>query len=241
MWKIYEDEETRSFSTLPVVKAMVIHINISLDKLPTFMLEFDKVEKSNVACSLPPAYVVRGKVMFWHQSVCLSTLLGGVPGLRFFRGGPRSQIFRGGSPRSQIFGGVPGLRFWGGVEVPGLSKGKNFWHQIWLDTCSDWKKNFCQGTPPPPVKGKIFDTRFGLIHVQTGGKIFCWGTPPPPSVKGNIFDTRFGLFRLGKKNFVKGSPPCNSKKLLWLRGGRYASCVHAGGLSCWYLFSSELF
>ena len=26
--------------------------------------------------------------------------------------------------------------------------------------------------PPPPVKGKFFDTRFGLIHVQTGKKIF---------------------------------------------------------------------
>ena len=34
------------------------------------------------------------------------------------------------------------------------------------------KKNFVKGpplTPPhPPVKGKNFDTRFGLIHVQTG-------------------------------------------------------------------------
>ena len=33
--------------------------------------------------------------------------------------------------------------------------------------------------PPPQVKGKIFDTRFGLIHVQTGKKNFCQGTPPP--------------------------------------------------------------
>ena len=23
---------------------------------------------------------------------------------------------------------------------PSPTKGKNFWHQIWLDTCSDWKK-----------------------------------------------------------------------------------------------------
>ena len=36
------------------------------------------------------------------------------------------------------------------------------------------------GYPPPPVKGKIFDTRFGLIHVQTGKKFFRKGTPPPP-------------------------------------------------------------
>ena len=32
---------------------------------------------------------------------------------------------------------------------------------------------FWGGHPPPPVKGKIFDTRFDLIHVQTGKKIFC--------------------------------------------------------------------
>ena len=32
--------------------------------------------------------------------------------------------------------------------------------------------NFFGGTPPPQVKGKIFDTGFGLIHVQTGKKNF---------------------------------------------------------------------
>ena len=31
-----------------------------------------------------------------------------------------------------------------------------------------------------------------------------------------------------------GYPPWNRKHLLRLRGGRYASCVHAGGLSCIY-------
>ena len=51
------------------------------------------------------------------------------------------------------FGGGGGLSkgkyFWhqGG---PSLSKGKNFWHQIWLDTCSDWKKFFFVKGPPPP-------------------------------------------------------------------------------------------
>ena len=91
-------------------------------------------------------------------------------------------------------------------------------------------KNFFVEGPPPPVKGKIFDTRFGLIHVQTGKKLFCRGTPPP--LKGKIFDTRFGLIHVqtGKKIFVEGPPPPprNSKDLLW----RCASCVHAGGLSC---------
>ena len=132
----------------------------------------------------------------------------------FFGGGaecPRSQIFSGGVPGLRFFRReVPGLRFFGG-GVPGLR---------------------FLGVVPVSVKGKIFDTRFGLIHVQTGKKIFCRGTPPP--VKGKIFDTRFGLIHVqtGKKNFVEGPPPRNSKKLLWLRGGRYASCVHAGGLSC---------
>ena len=64
---------------------------------------------------------------------------------------------------------------------------------------------------PLPSKGKNFDTRFGLIHVQTGKKFFCQGTPPPlPPVKGKIFDTRFGLIHVqtGKKFYVEGpSPP----------------------------------
>ena len=36
------------------------------------------------------------------------------------------------------------------------------------------------GGYPVSVKGKFFDTRFGLIHVQAGKKIFVEGTPPPP-------------------------------------------------------------
>ena len=40
------------------------------------------------------------------------------------------------------------------------------------------------GGYPVSVKGKIFDIRFGLIHVQTGKKIFVKG--PPPS-KGKLF------------------------------------------------------
>ena len=61
------------------------------------------------------------------------------------------------------------------------------------------KKFFVEG-PPPPVKGKIFDARFALIHVQTGKKIFVEG---PPLVKGKIFDSRFGLIHVqtGKKFF----------------------------------------
>ena len=69
------------------------------------------------------------------------------------------------------------------------------------------KKNFAEGPPTPPSKGKIFDTRFGLIHVQTGKKFFCWGTSP--LVKGKIFDTRFWLDTCSdqKKFFHRGTPP----------------------------------
>ena len=107
-------------------------------------------------------------------------LFGGVPGLRFFGGGPRYQIFLGGAPRSQIFrgrsqvsdfGGVPGLRFSGGV--PGL---------IFLGG-GPRSQIFGGGVYLVSVKGKIFDTRFGLIHVQTGKKNFFRGTPPPSKGK----------------------------------------------------------
>ena len=92
-----------------------------------------------------------------------------------------------------------------------------------------------RGGYPVLVKGKFFDTIFSWIHVQAGKKNFCQGPPCPPPVKGKIFDTRFDLIHVqtGKKIFVEGPPhPQNSKKLLWLHSGRYASCIHAGGLSC---------
>ena len=60
-----------------------------------------------------------------------------------------SQIFKGG-PRSQ-------KSFQGGPMT-----------QIF------WKGGYLVSE-----KGKIFDTRFGLIHVQTGEKIFVKGPPLP--------------------------------------------------------------
>ena len=183
-------------------------------------------------CYRPRTYV-RREVMFSQVCVCSGGLPD--PALDGGRGGTWSSLGWGGRSQSRLGQGrgYPNLGR-GGYPISG--KEKNFWHQIWLDTCSHWKKFFFTGGPPLPVKGKIFDTRFGLIHVQTGNKIFCRGTPPPPTVKGKFFDTRFGLIHVqtGKKKFRRGTtpPPWNSKLLLRLRGGRCASCVHAGGLSC---------
>ena len=43
------------------------------------------------------------------------------------------------------------------------------------------------------------------------------------------------IFRGGGYLFsdFRGGGVPGLRKLLWLHGGRYASCVHAGGLSCW--------
>ena len=72
----------------------------------------------------------------------------------------------GGGPRSR-WGGVPG-------PVPG---GGGTRSQVRGSTRSQVQGR--GGVYPVSVKGKIFDTRFGLIHVQTGKKNFCRGTPPP--------------------------------------------------------------
>ena len=119
---------------------------------------------------------------------------------------------------------------------PPLVKGKFFDTRFGLIHVQTGKNFFLSRDPPRPVKGKFFDTRFGLIHVQTGKKFFL-SRDHPALVKGKFFDTRFGLIHVqtGKKIFLLRDPPPpprNSKKLLWPRGGRYASCVHAGGLSC---------
>ena len=122
--------------------------------------------------------------------------------------------FRGGGTRSSLGRGSPRSQIFGGV--PGL--------------------RFSGGGYPVSGKGKIFDTRFGLIHVQTGKKFFVEGPPPPskgkhflhqiwldtcsdweknflsrdpPPVKGNIFYTRFGLIHVqtGKNFFCRGTLP----------------------------------
>ena len=88
-------------------------------------------------------------------------------------GGTRSQIFFGGGYQVSDFlgGGVPGLRFfWGGYQV----------------------SHFGGGGYLVSVKGKLFDTRFGLIHVQTWKNTFVKGPPPPPPPPPGIARNCYG-------------------------------------------------
>ena len=83
---------------------------------------------------------------------------------------------------SLLGGGVPCLRFSGG-GVPGLRfLGGGSRSQIFG---GGPRSQIFGGGYAVSVKGKIFDTGFGLIHVQTRKKIFVKG-PPPPS-KGKNF------------------------------------------------------
>ena len=108
---------------------------------------------------------------------------GGSTRSQIFGGGTRSQIFRGGYqvsdfqrgvvPGLRFSGVVPGLRFLGGYQV------SDFWggggYQV-----SDFRRGYLVS-----VKGKLFDTRFGLIHVQTGKFFFVKG--PPPRIARNCY------------------------------------------------------
>ena len=90
---------------------------------------------------------------------------GGVPHLRSRWGVPHPRSRGVPHPRS---GGKPHLRSRG---VPHLRSGgeggtpSQVWGGPWV---------------PPQVMGTNFDTRFGLIHVQTGKKKFSQRVPPPP-------------------------------------------------------------
>ena len=93
------------------------------------------------------------------------------------RGDPRSQVQGGsqvsglGGTQSKVWGypvsGPGGYLVSGLGEYPSLRSRGGTWSQV--------HGGHTLGTPP--VKEKIFDTRFGLIHVQTGKKNFAEGPP----------------------------------------------------------------
>ena len=136
-----------------------------------------------------------------------------IPGLDW--GGvphPRSEL--GGGTLSQVWMRVPHPG--SGQEVPHpKSRGGGIPSQVW--TQGGTPSKIRMGVPPSVETGWGCTPHPGLDgdtpSVETG-----WGYPPTPSKSG------------------WGTPPprqeTDQHREHLLRGGRYASCVHAGGLSC---------
>ena len=88
------------------------------------------------------------------------------------------------------------------------------------------------GTRPGPARG-------GSGQVQLGGYpargVPCWGYPTwvPPSQDGG---TQIGYPQQGNPpgQIRMGGTQFRQQKEYSLHGRRYASCIHAGGLSCSY-------
>ena len=158
----------------PHVNKVLPHINLSsasIDFYATkinvfFFVRSAMIIHNRPACNRWPIITARvrtydGRLCF-HR--CVSVQGRGVPGPG--RGGSQVQVQVGGS-QVQV-GGVPclgGSQFWGGSQFQGGYPVSG------------------QGRYPVSVKGKFFDTRFGLIHVQPGKKIFVERLPPPSKGK----------------------------------------------------------
>ena len=142
------------------------------------------------------------------------------------RGGvPNPALDGGGTPIQPWMGGYPNLG-WGGTLSPG-------------------------GYPDPALDGGGTPTLDrGVPQPWMGGYPISRGVPRSSLGQGGTSTLDRGVPRPwmgGYPNLGRGVPhpmsggvppsARNSKHLLWLRGGRCASCVHAGGLSCCALFS----
>ena len=179
--------------------------------------------------------------------MCLSTLAGG--------GGNPSQVQVGGTP-SQVWMGGTQTRSGFGYIIPGLDGGGVPHFR------SGWgvphPRSRQGGTPGYPLSRTGWGTHLGWVppHLDLGWGTFLdlgwgmplsrtgWGTSPPgpgmgyPPPNPPPSRTGWGTLHLGW-----GNPPPHqeteqhSEHLL--SGRRYASCVHAGGLSCFeYTFST---
>ena len=146
---------------------------------------------------LPPAYGVRGKVMFWQASILpsihLSVHRGGVPishnALQHF---PECHEAAGGVPGPPP-GGVPG--------------------QV-----------------PPPGGGTRTPRGGYPVRYPPGG--YPAQVPPPGGYPAQVPPRGGTRLRYPPP---RGGTWVGQQKEYSLHGGRYASCVHAGGLSCSWL------
>ena len=197
---------------------------------------------------LPPAYVVRGKVIFILGNVCLFTIGGG---------GTLSQVWHWGYPIPGLMvgGGVPYPRSdGGGYPIPGLMVGWSTPSQVWWwglgvpnPRSGYWGVPHLRsdggGYPIPgldgggyPIPGLMVGgtpSQVWMVRVPRVSPSEVWfvGVPgePPPWLDG-VPPTMTGW---GTPSMIGwGSPPPHQHSEHLLHGGRHASCVHAGGLSC---------
>ena len=166
-----------------------------------------------------------------------------IPGLD--RGGTPSQVWMGGTPSQVWTGGVPHPRSGhGGHPIPGLDRGYPI-------------PDLDRGYPIPgldrgyPIPGldrgvppsQVWMGVFPIPGLDVGGLPrvppwpgLDWIPPPPPGLDGVplLTMTGWGTPPHGWMGYPPSPLEQHSEHLLC--GRRYASCVHAGGLSCSHLF-----
>ena len=116
---------------------------------------------------LPTAYVVRGKVMFWHASVCLSTPGGGYP----------SQV--------PVGGGYPARSRQGGRGLPQPGPGRGYPSQVWVGRYPTL------GTPPSDLAGGYPTLGTPPLRPGQGGypdRGYPTSGPPPSDLAGGYPD-----------------------------------------------------
>ena len=171
---------------------------------------------------LPTAYVGRDGRLYFHF-VYQSTPGEGCPGqVQLGEGGvPQSGPVGGGVYPGQVQLGVPQSGPAGGYPHPALDRG-------WVPPCG-WGypiQPLMGGTPIQPW------TVGGYPPIQGWMGVPPWfrdGGKPPSSDGGTPLQPGMGYSHL---DLGWGSPLLGQQKEYSLCGGRYASCVHAGGLFC---------
>ena len=157
--------------------------------------------------------------------VCLSTPGGGVPQRQVLSQvtGPRS--FPEGTPvpgsfpghRSQALSGEYPSPQWGYLSmVPSYGQARMGYPQPGQDRVPPSQDS--TGVPPGQV-------RMGYDPPQPG-----WGTTPPTARTG--YHPQEGQDGVPLARSGWGAPQTEQQCKHLLRGGRYASCLHTGGLSC---------
>ena len=170
-------------------------------------------------------------------SLCVSSHLEGgtyLPG----RGVPPSQVWTGGYLPSEAGGGVP--TFWvGGTPFPGLDGAVPT-----LVGGTYLGRGYLLGQGVPTLAGGYLPwqgipTLVGGTYLGRGWYLPWQGVPTlaggVPTLAGGTYLARGGTY-LPRQG---GYPLLQQHSVCLLRGGRYASCVHAGGLSCYSIFQKS--